>query len=479
MKISDHFSLKKTQAELDFVDIDTKADLPIFLDPFFLSIRNDNWSIEATLTLRSFFQQLIDLIRENNFEDAKILFQNLHEPNSTCLGMSKGNPSGNGVGEGDTVNIYESLLESKAIQTGLIQDIEDNILFVDKFGKDKLSDMTTNIIKKHLIDYTQSQCNLHSIPLTAGVPSGYFWSRQENDWVAEHTNMLIIDNKPILLISKGVVSFSKAYTPDKYMTHFVLNFLQNEHLKLNSALVKKRKNGTRYVTKDSIKETIKSDESGTKEFLRKFTLDHPEVLDIFKNRTTLDSLTNPEITNIDVRSICTILIERLRNIPPGNDNANTFHKEIIGILELLFYPNLIHPVKEKEIHQGRKRIDITFDNAARIGIFNRFSTIWRIPCQYIFVECKNYSSDLGNPELDQISSRFSVNRGQVGIIVCRSFKDKNLFIQRCRDTYRDNRGLIILLDDGDLVTLLENHNEWNYEFIDNYLSKIVREIAAD
>ena len=87
----------------------------------------------------------------------------LHEPKPTCLGLSKGRPKGSGVGNEDADKIYESLLESRAIQTGLIHEIEDNILFVDNFGKDKLSDMTTNIIRKHLIKYTSAQCNLHNI----------------------------------------------------------------------------------------------------------------------------------------------------------------------------------------------------------------------------------------------------------------------------------------------------------------------------
>jgi hypothetical protein len=101
-----------------------------------------------------------------------------------------------------------------------------------------------------------------------------------------------------------------------------------------------------------------------------------------------------------------------------------------------------------------------------------------LPSSYIFIECKNYSSDPANPELDQLSGRFSVNRGRVGFLISRSFKNKGLFIQRCKDTYTDGRGLIIPLDDQDLINLLDNHDEFNSAFLDQYLSSIVRQIAA-
>jgi hypothetical protein len=102
-----------------------------------------------------------------------------------------------------------------------------------------------------------------------------------------------------------------------------------------------------------------------------------------------------------------------------------------------------------------------------------------LPCQYVFVECKNYSSDPANPELDQLSGRFSVNRGKVGFLICRNFINRALFIKRCRDTYKDGRGLIIPLADQDIINLLDNHNEYNDAFFDKYLSDIIREIAID
>lgn len=475
MRISQIFTLNKTQAELDFVDIDVDRDTALFLDPFFLSLRKDNWSIEATRTIRSFFQTVIDLIRNNQTEEARLLFQNLHEPNATCLGLSRGNPRGKGVGNEDTCKIFESIIQSRAVLTGLIHDLEDNHLFVDNFGKDKLSDMTTNIIKKHLIDYTISQCSLHNIDLTPGIPSGFFWNRRTRQWESEYTSTPVINTRSVLLVPKGIVSFCSDYTPNNYYQHFVLNFLQNEHLQMNSVLIQRRKDGTPFVTKKDIKEETPF----SKEFLREFTTRNPQVLQNFKRDTETNSLSNLELSDINVEELATHLIDELNIIPAGNTDATRYHRLIVGILELLFYPHLIYPELEREIHDGRKRIDITFDNAAMSGIFKRLSENMRLTCQYIFVECKNYSSDPANPELDQLAGRFSVNRGKVGFLLCRTIEKLDLFIERCQDTYRDDRGLIIPITDGDIVVLLRNVSNYNDDFLDRFLSERIRLIAIN
>lgn len=459
MRISEIFKLNKSQAELDFVDIELDSDTQLFLDPHFLANRNDQWSQDATRTIRNFFQYLITLLTNNNVEEARKLFSNLNEPNETCLGLSKNHPQGHGVGPKDTNKIFESILHSKAIQSGLVEDLEDCVIFVDNFNKDKLSDMTTNIIRKHLIMYTQAQCKLWNIPLQSQVQSCPFWDRAQNQWVNIYTDMLVIDGKSYLLIPKSVVSYMQDYTPQKFHRHFALNFLKQEHLRLNTALVQRRikKNGdiNTFVTKKSI---IETESPGTKEDLNNFVKKYPKIFKNFKDsmRKPSKSLTNEDFSQISLIDIAEHLKKELEKIPMGTEGATAFHDLIIGILEFLFYPELTCPQKEREIHDGRKRIDITFDNAAQNGIFYELSN--HIPCQYIFVECKNYSegNDPKNPEIDQLAGRFSPNKGKVGILVCRKINDIRTLYKRCADTYKDDRGLILPITDQDLITMLNS-----------------------
>ena len=98
MKIGEQFNLNKAQPELDFVNIDPSQDTPFFIDPFFIGLRKDNGSAETTRTIRSFFQHMLSFLRQNQIADDKLLFLHLHEPNSTCLGLSIGRPNGRGPG---------------------------------------------------------------------------------------------------------------------------------------------------------------------------------------------------------------------------------------------------------------------------------------------------------------------------------------------------------------------------------------------
>ena len=148
------------------------------------------------------------------------------------------------------------------------------------------------------------------------------------------------------------------------------------------------------------------------------------------------------------------LLKNVVSLPSGNEHAYGYENAIEALLSAMFYPALVHPKLQTEIHDGRKRVDITYTNMGNKGFFSWLSRHY--PTPHIFFECKNYGNEIGNPELDQISGRFSPSRGQFGIIVCRKIADRAKFVERCRDTAKDHRGYVIALEDADLIRLTED-----------------------
>lgn len=340
--------------------------------------------------------------------------------------------------------------------------------------KIKVSDMTANIIKWQLIQYTIEQCALHNIPLIENVPSGMYWDSERRIWDNCYVPRLVIDGKPILLVPKRIVSYTDKYTSNEYRQHFVLNYLQNENLQLHSALVRKRNDGTEYVTKKSITDTTQDMD---KEYLARFTEHHPEVFSDFKEKTKskIRMLPGSALDEINATEVCQHLIGKLQGIPLGKDHATDYHNLIVGILELLLYPNLSAPKKEFPIHDGRKRIDITYNNSAENGFFFTLpNSNPALSCPYVFVECKNYTGEVKNPELDQLSGRFSPRRGRVGILACRTLDSKNDFIKRCADTYHDDRGLILPICDEDIICALQNFPALQTSALENILDEKYR-----
>lgn len=171
------------------------------------------------------------------------------------------------------------------------------------------------------------------------------------------------------------------------------------------------------------------------------------------------------------------LLKQLRKKKPGPKDASDYQECVLELLGALFATAFAFPKKEQRIHEGRKRIDVTYTNVATRGFFRWLHEVNRIQCLFIMVECKNYTSDPKNPELDQLAGRFSPQRGQFGFLVSRSCKNRDLFRQRCRDTALDSRGYIILLTDADLEALSKAKIEGRESEIDRFLDAEFRALV--
>lgn len=472
MLVSKYFKLGRNQATLDFLDVHIDKDIPVFIDPAALRSLNTDWGHHCVSLLQSYFETVLIFIRNEHHEEAKALLACLSERNEFHIGYSKGKSRGHALGPISAEKIWESLVKSKAATTGLLHDLEDTILFVDGLGPDMLSDSVCNIIRGPLVEYTQQSCAYYGIPMTRGINSGPIWNPLVEKWEQSLIELPLTRHGPLILIPKVVARVKQTYGADEYYRHYLMPVMQQHHKDINSSLVhvlqSKKNKGVKKVYKKDLYEKYGANKLAS----AKLTSEHPSALTNYKATKQaipsrpLDHNALAKIENVPVPDF-SALFAAVKEIKSGQKDATAYENAIEKLLTALLYPSLAFPVKQDKIHNGRKRIDITYVNAANDGFFDWLSRNYS--ASHMYIECKNYGKEVGNPEIDQLSSRFSPSRGQVGILVVRSVEDKGLLLQRCKDTANDNRGFILVLDDADLKALVGQRQSVIYGHGDNLL----------
>lgn len=285
MRVSEYYKLGRVQATLDFVDVDIVADTPVFLSPKALTMLPSEFGDECVHLVQSFFQTVLESIRENRNEDAERLLRQLREPNETRLGLSKGKAKGHALGSGSAHDVWESLSKSEAAKSGLLEDLEDTVLMIVGISVDLVSDMATNIIREPLIRYTQDMCRQYGIPMSEGVESGPLWSSKEKRWYSKFVELPIAGSGKLLLIPKVLVRRHLQYDAGEYFRHFLLEHMKAAELAANSELVEVIKSGKgkkekvrRRVTKKALMKKYGADKNTIVAETRK----HPKALEIYK-----------------------------------------------------------------------------------------------------------------------------------------------------------------------------------------------------
>ncbi|MCV7348264.1 hypothetical protein [Mycolicibacterium rhodesiae] len=469
-RVSEVFGLSGTQGTFDFIDVYVDRDIPLFIDPAVLANVDSEWTQECASAVQTFFQTVLDLIIAEDHQQAKALLSHLGEDNSTRLGYSASS-RGSGIGDGLAEKFYEELSTSKALESGLITDLEDTALFIEGVREDRISDVVTNIIRRQLINYTHATAKYYGITLTKSLSVPSCWNSHARKWdEPEHADLPFAGGAPLLLVPKSIVRRKLFSDPGEYYRYYVLPFYQRDEIERQSSLVHfLKKSGQPHVYKKDVeakyREMYKGNDSADNTVEpgveKRINLDatdrNPDLLQKFKEdkrKHPPAALSHDDIAEAtrtaepDFQS----LLDAVHSLAPGQSAADAYEKAIEALLTALLYPSLTDPVRQAKIHEGRKRIDITYYNMARDGFFKWLSANY--PAGKIMVECKNYSRPLANPEYDQIAGRFSPSRGKYGLLVYRSYSDKDQVLASLKDTANDQRGFITALDDDDLSNLV-------------------------
>ncbi|MGE6212041.1 hypothetical protein [Comamonas aquatica] len=458
-RVSQFYKLNRDQTTLDFVDVPIGNDIPVFLDPSRIRSMETAWATECSSLLQHFFERLLEHIRANNEASGLRMLEGLSERNEFHLGFSKGKSQGSGIGREFARDFWGALSNSKAGKTGLLKDLEDACLFIDGVGPDRISDAACNILRGPLIKYTQDMCVYYGIPLENGVDSGPIWNPETDRWEDSLIDLPVTPFGTLLLVPKITVRHRFVYNAQSYYTHYLLPKMQEYEKSINSGLVETLKNGNERVTKKALRSKYGADKLAVADQTQR----HPDALENYRRdvKRTSIPLTHhilAEIENIDAPRF-NKLLDNVQGLPVGRDSASDYENAIESLLSAIFFPSLSTPTKQHEIHEGRKRIDITYVNSAKSGFFAWLSANYA--AAHVFVECKNYGKEVGNPEVDQIAGRFGPSRGQVGLLICRSVEDGARLEKRCRDTALDHRGYIIYLTDEDLRRLVKEYTDSN------------------
>ena len=459
MRVSEYFKLNRGQAYLDFVDVKLNTDIAVFVDPSSIKSLNSPWGHECISLLQHFFETVLKHMKNGNDSHARDLLSSLNEKNEFHLGFSKKKSRGHAFGPESAESVWDALAKSEASKSGLLQDLEDTCLMIHGIGRDMVSDAVCNIIRGPLLQYTHEMCDYYGISMEPEIDSGPIWNPTHEQWERKLIPLPITKKYgKLVLVPKIIVRHRLWYRFDEYHRHYLLPVMQKEELDANSALVEVLKDKRKRVTKTSLMEKYGADKLS----VVKETLKRPQVLKKYK--TEKDSNVPPPLTHKQLAEIEQVespdwegLLGKIKKLPTGKDSASEYEDLIEELLTALFYPSLCHPRKQHRIHNGLKRVDITYANEANCGFFSWLGK--HKPCLFIFVECKNYRSEIGNPELDQLAGRFSLNRGQVGFLICRKIGDRTTLLQRCKDTAQDNRGYIIPLDDEDLEKIIHEQKK--------------------
>jgi hypothetical protein len=463
MRVSEYYTLGITQPSLDFVDVRLDTDVPLFIDPTALNLLDTEWGAKCRSLIHEYFSLVLEHISNGEHSKARNLLAQLGEPNETHLGLSRRRSRGHGMGKGLADKMWQALNNSSAVRTGLITDLEDTALLIDGVASDVISDIVTNIIREPLLEYTIEMANQYGIPLETRQ-TRKLWDAQAKKWVVKDMLQAVttVGNRPLrlMLVPKAIVRKSISYDAGEYYNKYLLEQLQEEQA--NQGLIRILKNGEhRPPTKKSIKEQYLDSDGkvNAKQQNRNLTPDRPDVLERFKQEVGENP--KPTLSHAQISEELDTplpdwdkLLNDLLEIQPGADEAKKYEKAVQALFDALFYPWLMFPQPQTRLNEGRKIVDITYTNVAQEDFFRWLKDNY--PSAFIFVECKNYSTDIGNPEFDQLAGRFGPSKGKVGLLISRKIANKKLVQQSCRDTANDDRGFIIALDDDDIKSLVES-----------------------
>lgn len=270
-------------ANLDFVDVHVDSDNQLYIDPERIALSNHPFADAAVEAIEDFFSTLCQAASTGNDMELYQLLSFGREPNETHLGFSAFRSRGRGTTPAIMMPIVHDMIDSGMFDTGLVTQLTDLQLWTPNFHYDRLSDLTTNIIRSVLVDYTYSQYETWQLPLPdEDCRSAPTWDVQSHRWVMVDYPHFLSGRWPTLLIPKAFVGRRMLSSPGELLQKHAFRYRQQEHLdeKTDYCHRKVRKNGDEVWSPPTKHELYSLEVKGqaAKGYLKRVGAAHPNMV---------------------------------------------------------------------------------------------------------------------------------------------------------------------------------------------------------
>lgn len=243
MLFSEYYQIKITSKD-DWFDPIIDRDTKLFVDPFLIFDTKHRYFSEAHKKIVDFFNNAFKLAastsKHNKSLPYRLLLNTMLFPEGyeLCLGYASSSINGAGSGKGFSKSIVNALFDSIKLGIHSIKHFEELGLFNEGIGCDRISDITINLIKSELINYTLDICQKHSIPTKKVKVHHSSYDLKYYRWKSEKYDLPINPYKkgmPILLVPTEFLNELPTISTDDFWDYCWVN--KNEQIRDQLSIV--------------------------------------------------------------------------------------------------------------------------------------------------------------------------------------------------------------------------------------------------
>lgn len=421
-RLTEAYDVFVAQEDVSFAIPFLGEDVPLYLDPFLLwrsPSQQDNSLHELILGA---FNHLGWLASKGRRDEAVATLVAASECDEIGLGNSRSRV-GKRVGvkkAGEVIDIFERL---PAYSRDGFQHIEEAQLYVDGISKDRISDISANVIKSFLIDYTMDECDRLGIP-RSDVRIPLLYKSKTRSFIRDELVSLPISpngGRPIILVPKRWLRHVPWINFDDYFTsHCPQDDLSHAGVALDRVEILKynRENF------GQVKSYVEA-----------------------KERTADECRSDPLFSPVPVTTVKRHL-KRLSTLRPGNTDGDDkeYEKIMEAILPSMLYPELDFATSQSRTASGVSIRDLVFFNTKGSEFLKDMGRDY--DCKQIVFELKNVKA-IESQHIDQINRYLSPSLSKFGLLVTRN-RMPSARMKQAVDLWSGQRKCVLVLDDEDI-----------------------------